>query len=128
MCSSDPFYTLTPCRLVDTRQPNGPRGGPILAPAATRTFALQGVCGLPAAVKAVSVNLTVTQPAAQGFLTLYPADGLAPLASNLNFGPAQTRANNAVLVLATDGTDRLTVFNGSNGTAHFILDVNGYFK
>jgi hypothetical protein len=38
------------------------------------------------------------------------------------------RANNAVLVLAFDGSGRLNVFNGSNGTTHFILDVNGYFQ
>jgi hypothetical protein len=122
------FYTLPPCRLVDTRQPSGPLGGPVLSSAETRAFLLQGVCGLPAAAKAVSVNLTVVQPTSPGFLKLYPSDGLAPLVSNVNFSPGQTRANNAVLVLATDGTDRLTVFNGSNGTVHFILDVNGYFK
>ena len=77
---------------------------------------------------AVSVNLTVVQPNSPGFLTVYPADGLAPLSSSLNFSPGQVRANNAVLVLATDGSARLTVFNGSNGTTHFILDVNGTFQ
>ena len=86
------------------------------------------MCGLPAAAKAVSVNLTVVQPTSPGYLTLYPADGVAPLASNVNFSPGQVRANNAVLVLAFDGSTRLTVFNGSTGTTHFILDVNGYFQ
>jgi hypothetical protein len=33
-----------------------------------------------------------------------------------------------MLVLATDGSGRLTVFNGSGGTAHFILDINGYYQ
>ena len=122
------FHTLSPCRLVDTRDPPGPRGGPALAAASTRPFVLSGVCGLPPAAKAVSVNLTVVQPNSPGFLTLYPADGLVPLTSGVNFGPGQVRANNAVLVLAFDGSGRLNVFNGSNGTTHFILDVNGYFQ
>jgi len=122
------FYTLPPCRLVDTRDPAGPLGGPALAAASARTFDLAGVCGIPAGAMAVSVNLTVVQPTSPGFLTVYPADGLAPLSSSLNFSPGQVRANNAVLVLATDGSARLTVFNGSNGTTHFILDVNGTFQ
>jgi hypothetical protein len=122
------FHTVTPCRLVDTRDLPGPRGGPALVAASTRTFFLNDVCGLPAAAKAVSINLTVVQPTNPGFLTLYPADGLRPLTSGVNFGPGQVRANNAVLVLAFDGSGRLNVFNGSNGTTHFILDVNGYFQ
>jgi hypothetical protein len=122
------FFTLAPCRVVDTRRPNDPLGGPILAAASARIFDLDGVCGLPAGAKAVSVNLTVVGPANPGYLTLYPADGLRPLASNLNFSAGQIRANNAMLVLATDGSGRLTVFNGSGGTAHFILDINGYYQ
>ena len=122
------FYSLPPCRLVDTRDPVGPLGGPALAAAQARSFQFGGKCGLPATAKAVSVNLTVVQPANPGYLTLYPADGLAPLASNVNFAPGQIRANNAVLLLATDASSRLTVFNGSSGTTHFILDVNGYFQ
>jgi hypothetical protein len=122
------FYSLPPCRLVDTRDPVGPLGGPALAAALPRSFQFGGKCGLPATAKAVSVNLTVVQPASPGYLTLYPADGLAPLASNVNFAPGQIRANNAVLLLATDASSRLTVFNGSSGATHFILDVNGYFQ
>jgi hypothetical protein len=122
------FYSLAPCRLVDTRDPAGPLGGPALPAASVRTFQFNGKCGLPASAKAVSVNLTVVQPANPGYLTIYPADGLAPLASNVNFASGQIRANNAVFLLATDGSSRLAVFNGSGGTTHFILDVNGYFR
>jgi hypothetical protein len=122
------FYSLPPCRVADTRNPTGPLGGPALPAAYRRIFELNGVCGIPAGAKAVSVNLTVVQPTSPGYLTLYPSDGLAPLASNLNFSTGQVRANNAVLILAFDGSGRLTVFNGSSGTLDFILDVNGYFQ
>jgi hypothetical protein len=122
------FYSLPPCRLVDTRGFAGPLGGPVLGAALTRTFTLGGKCGLPASAKAISVNMTIVLPTNPGSLTLYPSDGLRPPSSNINFTPGQVRANNAVVVLAYDGSSRLTVFNGSNGTTHFILDVNGYFQ
>jgi hypothetical protein len=122
------FYTLTSCRLVDTRNANGPLGGPVLPASGQRSFTLSGVCGIPATAKAISVNVAVTAPAASGFLKLYPGDGLAPLASSINFSAGQTRANNAIVLLATDGSGSLRVQNGSTGTVHFILDVNGYFE
>jgi Metallo-peptidase family M12/IPT/TIG domain len=122
------FYTVQPCRLVDTRNPNGPRGGPAIAASARRDFTLTGVCGVPASAKAISVNLTVSGPAAAGFLKLFPGDGIAPLASSLNFSAGQTRGNNAIVLLATSGSGVLAVQNGSTGSLHFILDVNGYFQ
>jgi hypothetical protein len=122
------FYTLTPCRLVDTRNPAGTNGGPALQPLARRTFVLAGLCGVPAGAKAVSINVTVTGPAAGGFLQLFPADLAQPFTSTINFAPGMTRANNAVVSLAFDGSGGIGVQNGSGGTVHFILDVNGYFQ
>ncbi len=123
------FYTLPPCRVLDTRNPAGPLGGPALQPGATRTFdAVGSTCGVPATAKALSVNLTVTGPVGPGQLTLYPGDEVsAPLASSINFRAGQTRANNAILLLALDSSG-FKVLNGSAGTVHFILDVNGYFQ
>ncbi len=123
------FYTLTPCRLVDTRNAAGPSGGPALVAGAVRIFpATGGVCGVSSTAIAVSVNLTVTQPAVQGHLTLYPGDAAGPpFVSNLNFTPGVTRANNAVVLLATNG-GTISVKNGSAGSVHLVLDVNGYFE
>ncbi len=120
------FYTVTPCRLVDTRAVSGPLGGPGLKAGKTRTFVLTGVCGVPASAKALSVNLTV-QPAASGYLRLLPGDQtLLPAISSINYTSGQTRANNATLLLAFDGSGGLQVF--SAGDTDFILDVNGYFQ
>ncbi|HEV2854012.1 MAG TPA: hypothetical protein VHC97_14535 [Thermoanaerobaculia bacterium] len=120
------FYTLPPCRLADTRNPNGPLGGPALQPGTVRPFTLTGVCGVPVTAKALSLNVTVTQPGAPGFLTLYPGGQLKPQTSSINFAMGQTRANNAVLPLG-DGTGILQVFT-ADGPVHLILDVNGYFQ
>lgn len=120
------FYTLTPCRLADTRGANGPLGGPALQPGAVRPFTLTGICGVPVTAKALSLNVTVTQPNAPGFLTLYPGGQLTPPTSAINFSGGQTRANNAVLPLE-DGTGILQIYS-AGGSAHVILDVNGYFQ
>jgi N-acetylneuraminic acid mutarotase len=122
------FYTVTPCRLVDTRSAPGASGGPALVAGAVRSFPVTGVCGVPSTAVAVSVNLTVTQPAAPGHLVLYPGDAAGPPpVSNINFAPGMTRANNAVVLLAANG-GTISVKNGSAGAVHFVLDVNGYFQ
>jgi IPT/TIG domain-containing protein len=120
------FYTLTPCRAIDTRNPAGPRGGPALAAGSTRTFSLTGTCGIPANASALAVNVTVTQGGRAGLLTAYPAGSAMPLASLINYSAGQTRANNGVLPL---GSGSLSVHCAqSAGTVHFILDVSGYFQ
>jgi hypothetical protein len=121
------FHTLTPCRVIDTRRANGPLGGPALQPGATRLFTVSSVCGVPAVAVAVSVNMTVVA-GASGHFTLFPGNGINPGTSGLNFSAGQTRANNAILRLSTDGSGGINVLNGSAGWNHFILDVNGYFR
>lgn len=122
------FYTVTPCRVLDTRNANGPLGGPALTANQQRLFQITGSCGIPSAAKSVSVNVTVTGPAAPGFFGFYPGDA-APLGTSaISFRAGQTRAASAVLRLSTNGTGTLGVQNASAGTAHVILDVNGYFQ
>jgi len=125
------FFTVTPCRVADTRNPNGPQGGPALSGGVERVFPVGGVCGVPLAAQAVSVNVTVTGPSALGSLRFGPGTcSNLPLTSTINFDAGRTRANNAVLPLATDGTGGLAVvpsFSGS-GTVQLIIDVNGYFN
>jgi hypothetical protein len=121
------FYTVAPCRLVDTRNAAGPLGGPALQAGAVRTFVVSGVCGIPSSARALSVNVTVTQSTAGAYLSLLPGDQtILPVASTINFAAGQTRSNNAIVQLAFDGSGGLNVY--SLVGAHFILDVNGYFE
>lgn len=122
------FFTLAPCRAVDTRNLAGPLGGPALAAQSGRTFALVGTCGIPASARSVAANLTVTQAAAAGYLTIHPPSATVPLASSINFSAGKTRSNNAILRLSMDGTGSVVVENASPGTVQFILDVSGYFE
>lgn len=120
------FHTVSPCRVFDTRDPAGPWGGPRLAAGADRTFVVGGRCGVPATARAVSVNVTVTEPTDFGFLTLFPAGGIVPLTSTINFRPGQTRANNAAVTLGAAG-DLVVRAGMASGGVHVLLDVNGYF-
>ena len=121
------FYTLPPCRILDTRNATDPLGGPALAAHAYRDFALVGVCGIPASAVSVSVNAAVTQPTDLGHLTIFPAGSAVPSTASINYNANRTRANNAIVSLSTVGT--ITVYCGQgSGTVHLILDVNGYFQ
>jgi hypothetical protein len=113
--------------VADTRDATGPYGGPALAAGATRAFVMSGRCEIPVEADAVALNLIVTQPTAPGFLTLYPLGVAAPLASTINYGPGQTRANNAIVQLGSG--DSIAVTCGqSSGETQFIIDVVGYFR
>jgi hypothetical protein len=116
------YFTLTQCRAVDTRAAGG-----AIAAASSRDFFLAGTCGIPADATALSVNVTVTQPTADGDLRVFAAGTSPPPTSVINFRSGQTRANNAIVQVSTSGG--ITVLNDqSSGAVHFILDVDGYFK
>jgi hypothetical protein len=123
------FYTVTPCRVVDTRLANGPYGGPALLANTDRVFVVAGVCGVPATAKAVSINATIVQPATTGDLRLFPAGQTVPPTSVINFGASQApRANNAVIALNAGGQLSVHDDQAPGATVHFILDVSGYFE
>src|SRR5262249_21646516 len=121
------FYTLTPCRVADTRNPVGAYGGPALAANADRIFVVAGQCGIPANATAVSFNFTITQPTASGDLRAVPGGGVLPLVSAINWRSAQTRANNSIVALGPSG-NLLVHLDQPLGTVHLIIDVNGYFQ
>ena len=121
------FYTLTPCRVLDTRNPDSAFGGPALAAGASRVFSQAGRCGVPITATAVSVNITATSSPTAGNLRLYAAGTPLPLVSTVNYAPGVTRANNAVAPLSAEG--RLAVrCSQASGAVHVVLDVNGYFE
>lgn len=120
------FFTLTPCRIADTRNANGPLGGPMLSAGGERVFpTFSSSCGIPATARALSVNVTVVGPTATGDLRLYPGATPLPSTSVINFKAGDVRANNATV---STGEGDLAVHLDSAGTVHFVLDVNGYFE
>ncbi len=123
------FYTLAPCRLLDTRAADGPHGGPAIPPGGQRVVVAAGQCGIPATARALVANVTVVQPAEAGFLTFFPGNAGVPATSTLNFAAGAVRANNAVLALASSGTGTLALLASTpTQPVQVLIDVSGYFQ
>lgn len=122
------FFTLTPCRVADTRNPAGPLGGPALAANTTRDFAIRGTCGVPATARSVAMNVTVTGSNNIGDLRLFPQGAATPGSSTINWRAGQTRANNAVLPLGGPSGSVSVQCDMPAGSTHLILDIFGYFQ
>lgn len=118
------YVALTPVRLLDTRQGLG-AAGPIGAGQSV-TLSVRGKGGIaPSQVSAVALNVTITNPTVDGYLTVY-ADGSAlPATSNINFSAGQTIAN-MVIVPVLNGA--IELYNGAaSGSTEIIADSAGYF-
>jgi hypothetical protein len=115
------FYTVSPCRLIDTRATSPLRAGK------TDVFAVAGICGVPSSAVSVSANVTVTQASDSGHLQVWPAGQPPPPTSVVNHSASQTRANSAVLRLGSDGRLALRLVQ-PNGSGHVLVDVTGYFE
>jgi hypothetical protein len=125
------FYTVSPCRILDTRTGSGlPAGyGPpsMAGNGAQRSFVLVGQCGIPAGAGAVLINAAVWLPTTQGDLRVFPAGVATPLVSTLNWGPnILALANLAIVQLGAGGA--ITVMVDGPGTVDIFFDVYGYFQ
>ena len=121
------FFALPPCRVVDTRNPVGPLGGPYLLNQRTRDFpVLQSNCNIPATAQAYSFNYTAIPRNYRPllFLETWPTGQMQPNVSTLNANTGTVTAN-AAIVPAGQGGD-VEVYPSGNDT-DLIIDVNGYF-
>jgi hypothetical protein len=129
--SALPYYTVLPCRVLDTRAGSGLPAGygpPSIAGGGTqRSFVLAGQCGIPAEAGAVLINATVWAPTTVGDLRVFPAGVATPLVSTLNWEPnILALANLAIVQLGAGGA--ITVQVDGPGTVDIFFDVNGYFQ
>jgi hypothetical protein len=129
------YHTLTPCRVVDTRNPAGTDGGPSLTypGARPRVFQIQGNCGVPTGAAAATINVTITNPnmtgpSGGGFLTLYPSSQSLPNVSTINWINADRSLANGAIVPLDSAPNDLAVWLGGIGTVDVIIDVTGYFE
>ncbi|MDI3193244.1 S8 family serine peptidase [Pseudarthrobacter sp. AL07] len=119
------FVPRNPYRALDSRNGTGGINGPI-GPGQTINVKVTGRGGIPATgVSAVALNITVTGPSAEGFITAYSGGTAQPGTSNLNFVPGQTIPNSAITPVGANGTVSFT--NNSPGTLNLIADTSGYY-
>jgi uncharacterized repeat protein (TIGR01451 family) len=118
------FYPVAPCRVADTRNADGPFGGPEMAAGATRSFAIPASpCSIPATAAAYSMNVTVVPDSVLYYLTAWPTGVSQPLVSTLNSFDGTVVANAAIVPAGTSGAISIYVTNQTQ----VILDINGYF-
>jgi hypothetical protein len=114
---------IAPRRVLDTRAPVGvPAAGKIAGGSAV-TLQVAGVNGVPVDATAVTMNVTVTEPAGAGYVTVYPCDGERPTASNLNYVAGQTVPNAVTVALSASGS--VCLF--SQSTTHLVADLSAWF-
>lgn len=123
------YAGVGPARVFDTRAGE--------SPAALRTVPSVKVGGatvlevkltdltgiVPATgVDAVSLNVAVTNPGGDGFVTVYPC-GNRPFVASVNYVTGQTVSNAVIAPVSATGT----VCFYSSAPTDLVVDVNGYF-
>ena len=118
---------VAPARLLETRSGLGlatvdgrDQGIGVRQRGSVYPLIVRGRAGVGADAASVVVTVTVTQPLAAGFITVFPCNQPMPLASNLNYVAGQTVADVAITPVADNGT--ICLFTSS--TTHLIVDVN----
>jgi uncharacterized protein (TIGR03437 family) len=119
------LQTVTPCRVMDTRNPNGPLGGPFISATTTRTIPVpSSACGIPGNATAYSLNITVVpRTGTLGYLTVWPDGRTQPVVSTLNSPDGSVLANAAIVPAGTGGSIDAFATNDTD----LIVDINGYF-
>ena len=122
--NSRSFVPITPTRILDTRQ--APRSS--LGHDEVRNLRLADTEAVPATAVAVSLNVTVTGPSSDGYLTVWPAGTIRPVVSNLNFVTGETVPNLVTVGLGANGAISLYDYLYSNeGSVDVIVDIVGWF-
>ena len=117
------FHPLSPGRILDTRDGTGAPAGK-LESGCTVAVDVTGVGGVPGdGVTAVSLNITATQAAENGYVTVFACAAGRPPTSSLNTRPDRDIAN---LVTVPVGTDGLVCFY-TYRPVHLLADLAGWF-
>ncbi|HEX2047605.1 MAG TPA: right-handed parallel beta-helix repeat-containing protein [Acidimicrobiales bacterium] len=117
------YFGVTPARILDTR--SGVGAAAKVGPGSTLALQVTGRGGIPATgVSAVVLNITVTEPTAESWLSAWPAGVTRPNASNLNFVTGRTVPNLVVVKVGAGGKVNLA---NHAGWTHVIADVAGWY-
>lgn len=120
------LYPMIPCRVVDTRNPNGDFGGPPISGGTSRSFTIpSGPCGgIPPFATAYSLNVTLVPISGERvrYLTIWPTGQSQPVVSTMN-SDGRVKANAAIVPAGTDGAVSVYVTD----TTNVIIDIGGFF-
>lgn len=117
--AADQYALSGPERVLDTRVGTG---APKAAVGPGHSIVVTLNAGLP--LSAVLLNLTVTSPAASGYLTAWPDGNPRPTTSDINFTTGETIAS--LNLVPTSSAGKFDIYNGSSGTVQIVGDEFGY--
>ncbi len=112
------FYTLPPCRVLDTRNP----GSLGLIDGTINVNVIGAVCGGTSAAQAYVFNATVVPEGFLGYLTLWPQGTLQPVVSTLNAYDGEVTSN---MAMVPTGNTEISAYATSD--TFLVLDLYGYF-
>ncbi len=114
------LYTLTPCRVLDTRKTIGPFNGQL------PVGVVGSLCGIPNVAQAFTFNATVVPNGALGYLSLWPEGQTRPQVSTLNALDGAITSNMA-MVPAGSGNESINAYISATDPGNLILDIASYF-
>jgi hypothetical protein len=120
------FSPMSPCRVFDTRNANGPSGGPYLQGGVERDFPVVfSDCHIPSGAQAYSMNFTAVPYNGEdlGYLTVWGKGSPQPGVSTLNNPTATIVANGAIVQAGTGG--EISVY--ASDDTQLVGDIDGYF-
>ncbi|MFF4880980.1 right-handed parallel beta-helix repeat-containing protein [Micromonospora sp. NPDC000668] len=118
------YIPVAPTRVLDTRSRIGVPDTRPVAANGTVELPIGSIAGIPGTdISAVVLNVTVTQPSASGFISVYPSGGWST-SSSINFVSGET-VPNQVTVPVLDGSALFD--NASSGTVHLVADLQGFY-
>ncbi|RRR85370.1 N-acetylmuramoyl-L-alanine amidase [Streptomyces sp. RP5T] len=115
-------HNAGPVRVMDTRNGTGVRKGTV-GSGATVSLTVGGRNGVPTDATAVVLNVTATNPTANGYVTVYPDGTTRTSASSLNFTAGETIPNLVIVPVVNGKVD----FYNRTGTVDLIADLSGYY-
>ena len=110
------LYTVTPCRVLDTRGDSGAFDG-LLAVAVEAS-----ACAPPATAQAYVLNATVVPAGGLSYLTLWSGGATQPDVSTLNADDGAITSNMAIVAVSNGTIDAF-----STDSTQLILDLLSYF-
>jgi len=121
------YVPVTPVRLLDSRPGFNIGLTGAFHANIPRTVDIAGRLGIPADAVAITGNITIVGQTVAGYAAVTPNPNANPPTASLNFPLKDNRGNNITSPLGATGGVSI-VYKAANGaTAHFVLDVTGYF-
>ncbi len=114
------FHNVAPARLLDTRTLRGSA----LRTGVPRKLSVVGRAGIPTAgVGGVYLHVTVVNPAANGYLVVWPDGAARPATSNVNYQRGLVVSNSVLSAVTSKGAVDIVA---SGGPVDVIVDVTGW--